>query len=124
MLSYQKNGDCTMLDNVVVAALSLGYRYLDRENGVFAKPIGWSLLVIRSKHYEEECTIECLFKGTKEIVCWSRDTLYNEAEYLNLTVDELKARIEEFEATHTYLSLTPHDFSFISLTEILSNEIN
>ena len=46
--------------------------------------------------------------GTKEIVCW---TLYNEAEYLNLTVDELKARIEEFEATHTYLSLTPHDFS-------------
>lgn len=41
MLSYQKNGDCTMLDNVVVAALSLGYRYLDRENGIFAKPIGW-----------------------------------------------------------------------------------
>ena len=45
-------------------------------------------------------------------------------EYLNLTVDELKARIEEFEATHTYLSLTPHDFSFFSLAEILSNEIN
>ena len=52
MLSYQKNGDCTMLDNVVGAALSLGYRYLDRENGIFAKPVGWSLLVIRSKHYE------------------------------------------------------------------------